>query len=195
MNDVTEDLRQGRSVLLIIPDGHNLSAMWGLLREELLRLEFHIEDIWLPGLSVDQGVAVALGDALRIQWDSSENPRTLDNLLLSAQLPDIVHLEGFSELSALKCSAWASFSYQWAEANHRVADRGDTSSGGEPSADAPVQARNADKTEKKITALIIDLLPGGLTDLTCAMDASGSSGHAFTSLWYTERTTTAISGG
>jgi len=124
MSDVTEDLRQGRSVLLIIPAGHNLSSMWQLLREGLLRLEFHVEDIWLPGLSVEQGVVAALSDTLQIQWVSSESPRILDNLLLSDRLPDIMHLEGFSELSIPERSAWSSFLYHWAEANHRVADRG-----------------------------------------------------------------------
>lgn len=127
MNDVTEDLKQGRSVLLIIPAGHSLRPMWDLVREELLRLEFHIWDIWLPALAPNQGVVAAISDALQVRWDSSESPRTLDNLLLSAQLPDIVHLEGFSELPTPERPAWAGFLYQWAEANHRVADRGDIS--------------------------------------------------------------------
>ena len=124
MNNVIEDLRQGRSVLLLIPVGHNLRPMWELVREELLRLEFHIGDIWLPGLASDQGVVAAISDALQVQWDSSESPRTLDNLFLSTQMPDIVYLEGFSELPTPERPAWAGFLYQWAEGNHRVADRG-----------------------------------------------------------------------
>lgn len=126
LHALLDDLAQGRSVLALAPAGIDLDSIWQAIREDLWRRDFHVQEIPLPSLSVDDPPAAALGHALQVQWASPNAPRTVANLLSAGRLPDIVQLHGFEQLPSTTIPNWTNFLAQWGQASQNVADQGQT---------------------------------------------------------------------
>ena len=111
---ILDDLRHGRSVLGLFPDGVNPSRLRSALWDGLEYWHLHIQEIPISQLDV-QTPAAALGQALGVEWGASTTPRTVENLLKRTDLPEILFIDGFDELSEEDRDQWLRFIVQWAQ--------------------------------------------------------------------------------
>ncbi len=111
---IQDDLRHARSVLVLFPDGIDPSMLRLALREGLDHWHLQIDQILISQLDV-QTPAAALGQALGVDWGASSTPRTVENLLKRADLPEILFLDGFDQLEEEDRVKWLRFVVQWAQ--------------------------------------------------------------------------------
>lgn len=124
LNTLTDDLANRRSLLALLPVGIDPVEIWSTLRTELWRRDFGFEEISLPDLPQDHVPVAALSKALGVNWASPETPRTIANLMTAKNLPDIVQLEGFGQLTDTTRRDWTMFLTQWRQVSQNMADRG-----------------------------------------------------------------------
>ncbi|MXY82357.1 MAG: hypothetical protein F4Y91_09900 [Gemmatimonadetes bacterium] len=106
------DLREGRSMLGLLPEGVDSSLLRSALLDGLEHF-LHIEKIAISDLDA-QMPAAALGQAMRVDWNASTTPRTVENLLKKASLPEVLFLEDFNELTEKGRVQWLQFMARWA---------------------------------------------------------------------------------
>lgn len=111
---ISDDLRCGRSVLGLFPDGIDSSWLRLGLWDGLAHCHLQIDEINIPQLDV-QTPAGALAQALGVDWGASNAPRTVENLLRQTCLPEILFLDGFDELPEKDQIQWLQFVVQWAQ--------------------------------------------------------------------------------
>lgn len=119
-----EDLGQGRSILMLLPDGVDAGDLWRGMGDELWRRDCDVHEVWLPGIPVDHLPAAALGKALGVRWPSPAAPRTAANLAAAGSLPDVISLGGFADMPTRTRVRWLEFVSQWAQVSKNVSDRG-----------------------------------------------------------------------
>lgn len=124
LDTVFDELIHRRSLVVLLPSEINSTPIWTILRERLLRRDFHIEEMWLPDFSGSSLPILAISEALNIDWSSDIASLTTSNFLAIEYLPDILQLSGFEELSEKDRNKWINFLKQWAEANHTRANHG-----------------------------------------------------------------------
>lgn len=111
---ILDDLRSGRSVLGLLPEGVDPNLLRSNLLNGLERWDLRIHEVFAPQLDT-QRLAAALGQTLGIDWGASTAPRTVENLLRQAGLPEILFLDGFDELTEEDRKRWLEFMEQWAK--------------------------------------------------------------------------------
>ena len=111
---MSADLQQGRSVLALLPDGVDPTLLRPALLDGLENLHLYIQEIFMPELDSQSSVA-SLGAALGVTWSSPNTPRTVENLATSADLPDVLILEGFDDLNHEDRIRWLHLMVQWAQ--------------------------------------------------------------------------------
>ena len=111
---IQDDLRHARSVLVLFPEGIDPRMLRSALREGLDHWHLQIDQILISQLDA-QTPAAALGQALGVDWGASSTPRTVENLLKRADLPEILFLDGFDELKEENRVKWLRFVAQWAQ--------------------------------------------------------------------------------
>ena len=111
---ILDDLRHGRSVLGLFPEGINTTSIRSALFDGLGHWHLNIQEILLSQLDI-QTPAAALGHALGVDWGASTTPRTVENLLRVAEFPEILFLDGFEELAEEDRDHWLQLMVQWAQ--------------------------------------------------------------------------------
>lgn len=124
VNTLTSDLANKRSLVVLLPVGVDPAGIWSALRAELWKRDFEFEEMSLPTLPEGRAPVAALSEVLRVNWKSSDIPRTAANLMATGNLPDIVQLEGLEELPDTARRDWVMFLTQWARISQNMADRG-----------------------------------------------------------------------
>ena len=113
-NVILADLRQGRSILVLLPDGVDPILLRSALLDGLENLHLYIQEIFIPELDSQSPVA-ALAATLGVTWSSPTIPRTVENLVRHADLPEVLILEGFDELNEGDRIRWLHFMGHWAQ--------------------------------------------------------------------------------
>ena len=111
---IQNDLRHGRSVLGLFPDGIDAGWIRTALWDGLEHWHLQIREIPISQLDV-QAPAAALGQALGVNWGASTTPRTVENLLKQADLPEVLFVYGFDELADEDRDQWLRFMAHWAQ--------------------------------------------------------------------------------
>ena len=123
LNALLDDLSERHSLLVLLPEGIEARDPWYALEGHLVRRDFYIKEIVLPDLPTEPSPPVALGNALNVQWPGDSSPRSIANLMLSQDLPDIIHLTGFDELAESPKKTWGAFLSDWTQASKNILDR------------------------------------------------------------------------
>ncbi len=113
LDQIVEDLRLGRSVLVLLPEGVSPSLLRPALWDGLRYWDLHVEEVFISQLDAQQPVA-ALGQALGVDWKPARTPRTVENLLRQTGLPEVLFLDGFDDLAEEDRGRWLRFLVQWA---------------------------------------------------------------------------------
>ena len=113
IDQIVEDLRLGRSVLVLLPEGVDPGLLRPALWDGLRYWDLHVEEVLIAQLDAQQPVS-ALGQALGVDWRSPKTPRTVENLLKQAGLPEILFLDGFDDLAEEDRVRWLRFMVHWA---------------------------------------------------------------------------------
>lgn len=113
LETMLDDLRAGRSVLGLLPEGIDPGVLRSALWDGLEYWHMRIHEVSIPHDT--QSPAAALGHVLGIDWGATTTPRTVENLLRQVVLPEILFLHGFEELAARDRVQWLRFVVQWAQ--------------------------------------------------------------------------------
>lgn len=124
LSGVLGDLGRRCSVVVLMPVGVDPSVVSRVIQEEIRRRDFYLVEISLPDLPSDYSPAVALSTTLELQWDRDDTSRTVTNLVLSNDLPDIIFLEGFADTPADQRKKWINFIEDWSRASQHATDNG-----------------------------------------------------------------------
>lgn len=111
LDHMLRDLRSGRSVLGLLPEGIDSSLLRSALWDGLEHLHLHIEEIAISDLDAQMPVA-ALGQAMGVDWGAPTT--TVGNLLKQVGRLEILFLEGFNELTEESRVQWLRFMERWA---------------------------------------------------------------------------------
>ena len=111
---IIDDLRHGRSVLSLFPEGVDTGSIRSALLDGLGHWHLNYHEILMSQLDAHTPAA-ALGQALGVDWGASTTPRTVENLLKQADLPEVIFLNGFDELAEEERDQWLRFMVQWAQ--------------------------------------------------------------------------------
>ena len=114
LDQLLEELRRGHSVLGLLPEGVDPSLLRSALWDDLGHSDLRIHEVFISQLD-PQTPAAALAQALGVVWGASTTPRTVGNLLKQADLPEILFLDGFGELTEEDRDQWLQFVVQWAQ--------------------------------------------------------------------------------
>ena len=82
LDQMLDDLRLGRSVLGLLPEGVDLGLLRSALWDGMGHWDMHIQEVFISELDA-QMPAAALGQALGVDWRPSNTPRTVENLKTS----------------------------------------------------------------------------------------------------------------
>jgi hypothetical protein len=118
------ELADRRSLVVLLPAGIDPADIWGALQAELWRRDLACETVSLPDLPPGRAPVVTLGEALGIHWNPANTPRTVANLLVHEELPDIIQLESLDQLSDTARKEWMHLLMQWVQACQHMADGG-----------------------------------------------------------------------
>lgn len=118
-----DDLSTRRSHLVLFPTGAEPIDLWPALEGRLFRQDFYVEEIVLPELPSKERPVIALGEALDVQWPEASSPRSVANLMISGDLPQIIHLKGFEELPEPDRKTWVKFVLDWTQTSKSLSDR------------------------------------------------------------------------
>ena len=119
LNTLLADLSGRRSLLVLLPEGVEAGDLWNSIGH-LIRHKFHTEEIMLPDLETNVLPAAALGRALNVEWPEDSSPRSIENLMISEDLPEILYLQGFNELSEPTQKTWLAFLSRWAQVSQSL---------------------------------------------------------------------------
>lgn len=114
LDQVLDDLRLGRSVFGLLPEGVDPDLLRSALWDGLGHWDLHTQEVFISQLDA-QMPAAALGQALGVDWRPSNTPRTVENLLKQAGLPEVLFINGFDELAEGDRIQWLQFMVQWAQ--------------------------------------------------------------------------------
>ena len=125
LNRLMDDFANRRSLLILLPTGVDPVELRDVMRAELWRRDFELEEVSLVCLPNprERPPVAALSEALGINW-AFDTPRTVLNLMETEQLPDIIFLDDLDQLSPETCKDWVAFLGQWAQHCQRRIDRG-----------------------------------------------------------------------
>lgn len=118
-----DDLSTRRSHLVLFPTEAEPIDLWPALEGRLFRQDFYVEEIVLPELPSKERPVIALGEALDVQWPEASSPRSVANLMISGNLPQIIHLKGFEELPEPDRKTWVKFVLDWTQTSKSLSDR------------------------------------------------------------------------
>ncbi len=121
LDTMLADLSGKRSLLVLLPEGVKADDLWNAIGY-LVRHKFYAEEIMLPNLQPEALPAAALGKALSVQWPEDSSPRSIENLMISNDLPEIIYLRGFNELSEPAQKIWLDFLSRWAQVSQIFPD-------------------------------------------------------------------------
>lgn len=110
---LTDDLSKRRSLLVLLPAEAPINIFRDLLREELSQRQFSYKNISLSDYFVDENPLISVIKNLHVDW-SNNAPYTIENLLRKNQLPEIIILDDYEQLSEEAHRNWMSFLVQWA---------------------------------------------------------------------------------
>jgi hypothetical protein len=128
IENLTEDIRNRRSVLVLIPSTLNPADVWAMLRSHIAPLEFRAAEMDCSELPAEQPLIERVCSALEIQWNDGLNPTSIDHFMRNARdLPDVLFFEGYDALSAERQLELLNFFTEWTDSSHVRVDQGDKS--------------------------------------------------------------------
>lgn len=98
IQDMVGELTNRRSLLLLLPRQIDEGLIWEILRRELIRRDFWVEEIALTELPKDQEMLTFLLNKLGWSGEGTANPIEHKNSPLLPSLPQILFLNGFNKL-------------------------------------------------------------------------------------------------
>lgn len=111
ISQVLDDLQVGRSVLAILPEGVDSdvlrAALWGA------QGDLYFEGIFLSQVD-ERRPAGAVAEALGLRSDAAVL-RSVRELVSHTDLPDVMFLDDYDELSEQRRVTWLRFMMEWAE--------------------------------------------------------------------------------
>ena len=113
ISQVLDDVRDGRSVIVLLPDGIDAEIVRAALWNSQGSLYF--EGIFLTELGAQRPVE-AVATALSLDVDHSN----IDRLVRQSGFPDVLFLDDFDELSENDREEWLQFMSQWADVCQRM---------------------------------------------------------------------------
>lgn len=126
-DQLTEDVSEGRSLVVVVPNSAHPNELRSAIKERLERRG--IENLILRLTEVpDMTKPVqALANQLQVEWQPAKIARTAENLLRLriAQYPDeqtVVFLEGFDELEVDARQSWLELLTLWSNMTHAIAN-------------------------------------------------------------------------
>lgn len=125
MESVTDDFRNKRSVLIMLPGTMHASEIWPILRAYTASKEFHSAEVYSAELSNERPLADELCSALNVAWNMPVRPFSAEYFLKNVtDLPDIIYLDEYDELVPKRKIELLEFFKEWADASHICADQG-----------------------------------------------------------------------
>ena len=113
LDQTFDDLRVGRSILGLLPEGVDPILLRSALWDGLGYLHLHIAEVSLSHNA--QSPAAAIGQALNVNLRGDLAPRTVETLLDLPNFPEILFLDGFEELDETDRVRWLRFMAHWAQ--------------------------------------------------------------------------------
>lgn len=122
---ITDDFRNRRSVLIMIPGTMRPGYVWPMLRAHTYSKGFYCVEAYASDLPEERPIADGLCTALRVAWNSAVRPMSAEHFIRhSGELPDIIYFDEFDELPSKRKFELLEFLAQWADASHICADQG-----------------------------------------------------------------------
>lgn len=115
MGQIVEDLRLGRSVLGVLPNGVGIDELRSVLCGGLEHWHLYIEEVQIDKKDNSDPVEILLR-SFEVKLESDNLPCTVENLFIKIRLPDVLVIVGYDELCEGKQLKWLAFLDQWAKA-------------------------------------------------------------------------------
>ena len=109
-----DDLISGCSVLALLPPDWGSTKVWDLVQANLDQRELSFAVLSPEDKPSGQSPTGWLGDALPIEWPALETQRSIQNLLATGQLPEVVLLQNWNHLNGPSTLAWVQYMQDWA---------------------------------------------------------------------------------
>lgn len=122
---ITADLSNRRSVLVLLPEGVPQAPLRQPLQEWLARNGFEYHRLPLAQLTNPASPIEALSDFLAVRWAPPSTPRTVANLMRSAEMPNVLMLDEVEHLDVPLRQNWMRLMGHWAETVHYLTDTGE----------------------------------------------------------------------
>ena len=127
MEALIDDIRSGRTVLVLLPDFVEVDLVWdeinGLLEK---RQELNIK--WggfsIPDMPRDEDPHLALARACQVVWPDPTTSQTVSNLLDLDEFPDFMLLRDLGSLAEDEQVPWLNMINRWQTAGQSVVNRG-----------------------------------------------------------------------
>lgn len=113
---VADDLYQGLSTVVLFPRGPEPISIWQIVYELLWQRDCDVTEVLLPALAAEEPALGTLSKALGVKWSTTERADALDHLVANRDLPDVILLRGFEQLTEGQRDDWLALVRRWAEA-------------------------------------------------------------------------------
>jgi hypothetical protein len=121
------DLQEGRSLIVVLPNGTKPVELKRALAQRLAKIEKQSDTLRLREVTSISKAIQELAEHLQVEWEPAKIPRTIENLLhlRMAQYPDeeiVFFFEGLDALSDEARQIWLELLTRWSTATHAIAN-------------------------------------------------------------------------
>jgi hypothetical protein len=109
---ILDDLKQGRSALVIMNDHEYADAIWQTCHAALWREDCDIFEVNTATANVEEHPSEILSQQIGVGGPASKSARSLD-ALLSGSLPEIIAVRGLDDVTAKARQCWLEFMGRW----------------------------------------------------------------------------------
>jgi hypothetical protein len=122
LDRVARDLSNRRSVVVLLPGGVEPETLRRPLEDWLGRHGFAYSALPLTHLDNRPSPVEAVGHWLAVQWEPPSAPRTVANLMLCAEMPNVLFLDEIELLDTAIRQKWMQLVAHWATTVHHLTD-------------------------------------------------------------------------
>jgi len=124
-NTIVDTLANHRSLLILLPNGVDVSDIATLIRTELFRRDFKFKSVYLSGNGRAEHPVIVMRSIIDNQSVDAEGFPDLRDLILAEENPDVFLIEGLEHLSPESYTDWLSFLSEWARVCQGVVGDGE----------------------------------------------------------------------
>jgi hypothetical protein len=121
LHGISDDIACGQSAIVMTPNGVNDDEVWQRIS---IRLSHRGQDYETIQVNETQKPLDLLYDVLLRDKPLSNFPHTLEHLLREGECPGVIRLSQFEKLPEARRWEWMALIRDWADASHRLSDRG-----------------------------------------------------------------------